>query len=256
MLVLSRRQNDKLVFPNLGITVHVIRIDGKTVRLGVEAPQDIPVLRHEIADRWNQWRDYPVGERPKELRHAFRNRLHAAALGLHLLHRQLEAGQLNNAETTILKIFRELQSMEVEMARIKKTSDDLVEESPRRALLIEDNVNESELLAGFLRSCNFQVATARDGADALEYLAYEPSPDVVLLDMCLPHMDGPTMIHEIRTNPRTAGLKVFAVTGLSPHESAVRVGPMGVDRWFTKPIRPDMLVTEIHRELAKLAKPA
>jgi carbon storage regulator CsrA len=255
MLVLARRENDKLVFPNLGITVHVVRIDGKTVRLGVDAPKDVPVLRHEIADSWTQWHDYPVGERPKELGHSLRNRLNAASLGLHLLHRQLESGQVTNAEGTILKIFRELQSMEKEITR-RKTADAANEGPPRRALLIEDNENECELLAGFLRTCNFEVTTARDGADALEYLAYERRPDVVLLDMCMRGKDGPSTVHEIRSNPQIARLKIFAITGLSPSEAKVQVGPNGVDRWFTKPIRPDVLIAEINRELHKTPSPA
>ena len=49
MLVLSRREDDKIVFPNLGITVEVLRIAGRSVRLGVKAPSQVRVLRHELA---------------------------------------------------------------------------------------------------------------------------------------------------------------------------------------------------------------
>jgi DNA-binding response OmpR family regulator len=121
---------------------------------------------------------------------------------------------------------------------------------------VEDNENESELLAGYLRTCDFHVVTARDGADALEYLAGNDKPHVMLLDMNMPRMDGRTTIGKIRSNPKCAGLKVFAVSGASPEESSVRVGPNGVDRWFTKPIRPDRLVGEINRELAHCGAPA
>jgi carbon storage regulator CsrA len=137
MLVLSRRRNDKVVFPNLGISVEVLRVDGKTVRLGVEAPRDVPVLRHEIADQWNACRDDPVGQRPKKLSHALRNRLNTATVGLHLLHRQLETGELDEAEPTILKIFRELDSMEKEVAGIKDSEAITKATPPRRALLVE-----------------------------------------------------------------------------------------------------------------------
>lgn len=250
MLVLSRRAKDSVVFPNLGISVHVIRVEGRTVKLGIDAPRDVPVLRHEIADQWNQWNDYPVGQKPKQLSHALRNRLNAATLGLNLLHRKMELGQFEDFEPTILKIFRELESMEKEVGQFQANENGPTATTPRRALLIEDNENESELLAGYLRTCNFHVATASDGADALEYLAYKDKPDIVLLDMNMPRLDGAKTIHEIRSNPAHADLKVFAVTGMSEHDSQVSSGPDGVDRWFMKPVKPDMLVSQINKELA------
>ena len=48
MLVLSRRLNDKVVFPHLGITVEILRITGNAVRVGIEAPRDVPVHRKEV----------------------------------------------------------------------------------------------------------------------------------------------------------------------------------------------------------------
>lgn len=50
MLVLSRREADKILFPSLGITVEVLRVQGNRTRLGINAPADVPILRHEIAD--------------------------------------------------------------------------------------------------------------------------------------------------------------------------------------------------------------
>src|SRR3990170_1989738 len=51
MLVLSRGRNDKVVFPTLGISVEILRVAGNKVRLGIEAPQEIPVHRHEVSER-------------------------------------------------------------------------------------------------------------------------------------------------------------------------------------------------------------
>lgn len=48
MLVLSRRKDDRVLFPNLGISVHILRVDGNRVRIGVEAPPEVKVLRHEL----------------------------------------------------------------------------------------------------------------------------------------------------------------------------------------------------------------
>ena len=51
MLVLSRGHNDKVVFPTLGISVEILRVAGNKVRLGIEAPEEIPVHRHEVHER-------------------------------------------------------------------------------------------------------------------------------------------------------------------------------------------------------------
>ena len=65
----------------------------------------------------------------------------------------------------------------------------------------------------------------------------------------MPRLDGDGTVHVIRSDPSNAGLRVFSVTGASPESVDVENGPMGVDRWFRKPIRPDKLVREIDREL-------
>ena len=51
MLVLSRGRNDKVVFPTLGISVEILRVAGNKVRLGIDAPHEIPVHRHEVSER-------------------------------------------------------------------------------------------------------------------------------------------------------------------------------------------------------------
>lgn len=59
MLVLSRRQNEEVTFPELGVSVEVLRVKGSTVRLGIRAPRSIRVLRGEL-DFKDQWNDYEV----------------------------------------------------------------------------------------------------------------------------------------------------------------------------------------------------
>jgi len=51
MLVLSRSREQKIDFPTLGITITILRIAGGKVRMGIDAPTDIPVHRHEVAER-------------------------------------------------------------------------------------------------------------------------------------------------------------------------------------------------------------
>ena len=51
MLVLSRSNRQKIVFPTLGISVEILQIAGNKVRIGIDAPTDVPVYRNEVADR-------------------------------------------------------------------------------------------------------------------------------------------------------------------------------------------------------------
>ena len=248
MLVLSRRQDDKILFPHLGISVQVLRIAGKTVRLGVTAPPDVTVLRHELADQVPDHEIHLPRVSLADLSGKLRGRLHAAANELQELHARLEEGKHDSAETTLFRVFRELKAVDDYLASGTQAGSPNVEEllqARRRALVVDDNCNESRLLAGFLRCRSFDVDTACDGAAAMEILENQASPDCVLLDMDMPRYDGNWTITEIRKNPEFARLKVFAVSGIDPKEYGVEIGPGGIDRWFRKPIDPEALVLHL-----------
>ena len=249
MLVLSRRANEKIVFPNLGITVDVLSIKGNSARLGIEAPANVTVMRDELLAQLSEAERAALAqvEKRPELSHAVRNHLNAVSIALHLFRRQCQAGLETDAQRTFDRLIGEFGRLEDEVGTrqpaAKKPS------SQCRALLIEDDQNESELLAGFLRMTGFDVATAEDGSDALDYLSSHKRPDLVLLDMLMPRCDGPSTVQAIRGNHDYDPMKIFAVSGTSPMTLGVTVGPGGIDRWFPKPINPEALVREIAREL-------
>jgi carbon storage regulator CsrA len=248
MLVLSRGPSDKIVFPNLDITVEILRIAGNRVRVGIDAPKNIRVLRHEIADQ-----PFNTGDSTQTsyLSHEFRNRLHTANLALHLLQRQWDAGLAEDAETTLQTALRELDSLNETISATTASSQSKTEQArrPCRALLVEDDANESELLAGYLQMSGFDVDRAVDGLQALIYLSRHRSPDIVLLDMKMPRLDGPKTVESIRGNPAYRDVKIFAVSGADQSECGVSTGPQGVDRWFSKPVNPQELVHEMNRDL-------
>jgi carbon storage regulator CsrA len=263
MLVLSRGRNDKVVFPTLGISVEILRVAGNKVRLGIEAPPEIPVHRHEVSQRIAAGEGNVVIKLPTSkdsaaarMNHAIRNRLNAAALGLHLLHRKLESDDRSGAEATVFNIFNELKAIENELERpaAKKAATMASEaqfkelEPAHRALVVEDDDNERELLAGCLRVSGFEVDTAADGLQAMVRLT-EKAPDVVLLDIRMPRFDGCKTISAIRSNPDYRGMKLFAVSGTKPEEMNISVGPNGVDRWFHKPINPTALLNALRDDL-------
>lgn len=243
MLVLSRRLNQKILLPSINASVEVVAIKGNVVRLGVVAPPNVCVLREELADDPSAvlpMKATGQSSKPIDLKTACAE---LAAM------RERYRGVLPPEEAaTLLRVETELREiLNGKSAAPKRKARD----GRRRptALLVEDNANERELLAQFLRMAGVRVDTAGDGADALGYLNTHSRPDVILLDMGMPRCDGPTAVRAIREDPAYAGVKIVAVTGHLPGEFDLPVGPSGVDRWVHKPVDPIALVRELERDV-------
>jgi carbon storage regulator CsrA len=255
MLVLSRRENETIVFPTLGISIELLRLRGAAAKIGIDAPEDVPIKRGELLGLRSlefTGEDVPASEKLRRLRQAVRRRLDEAALQLNDLHRQVEEGAVAEAQAAILRLFHELEALE------REAFDDLHDETPaeesilrrvRHALVVEDDNDQRELMAGLLRLSGYEVTTAADGADALDFLSLHAAPDAILLDLRMPRCDGASMVRQIRCNPKFRGVKLFAVSGSAPGALGVSLGPDGVDRWFQKPVQPEQLLEEVSREL-------
>jgi two-component system, cell cycle response regulator DivK len=116
-------------------------------------------------------------------------------------------------------------------------------------LVVEDYPDAREMYSEYLRFSGFRVAEARNGEEALEK-AFTLRPDVVLMDLALPLMDGWEATRRLKSDPRTAQILVVALTGhaLAGHQEGARRA--GCDSFVTKPCLPDELVDEIRRLLA------
>jgi carbon storage regulator CsrA len=247
MLVLSRKEHEKFIFANLGVTVEIVRVSGSTVRVGIDAPPEIAIVREEIADQQTLTQSRSASRAaPAITTHRLRNRLNTATLALKLMHKQLAAGMTQAAEETLQKALDAFELLDQELGANAKCPTP----APRRALLVEDDKNECELLAGILRMSGYEVDTAHDGLEALDYLASH-RPDFVLLDMGMPRCDGSATIAAIRRDPQLRGLKVFAVSGSSQRELGITTGERGVDRWFEKPLDPQRLLGEMSKQAAE-----
>ena len=111
-------------------------------------------------------------------------------------------------------------------------------------LVVEDYADAREMYAEFLRFMGFRVAEARNGEEALAR-AVEFTPDVVLMDLALPLMDGWEATRRLRSDPRTSQVIIVALTGhaLAGHAEGARRA--GCDAFVTKPCLPDDLVEVI-----------
>ena len=241
MLVLSRRPGQKVVFPSLGVAIEVLRSRGSVTRLGVEAPDDVPIMRDEVLAKQATLGDVssspPHSPHDRERRHEFRDKLNRAMLTLQLLQRQLELHMSEDAEPRLAEVISELTDLE------RSTADDVVQNAPPRVLVVEDQANERELLATCLRLGGIDVATASNGREAIDYLHDNELPDLVLLDMLMPEVDGPTFLKSVRDDIRTHNVRVFAVSGYSSRE--FDSNPLPLDGWFSKPVRIDALIQAV-----------
>lgn len=252
MLVLTRRENEKILLPDVGVVVELMSVSGNRARLGISAPNNIRILREEVvADRNAIQQAVARGPIPREFAHAMRNRLNAAILATEMLRLNLESGDVPQATQPLEKIVTELRALTALLQRESATAPAVPVKArrPWKVFIVEDDANESELLAGILRMTGFQVDTAGDGAVALDYLHSHERPDLVLLDMLMPRCDGPTTIGRIRRDPNLSGMKIYAVSGEPPKRFGLKTGPGGIDRWLRKPLDPRELVQQIDSEL-------
>ena len=120
----------------------------------------------------------------------------------------------------------------------------------KRVLLVEDEAVQAELAQRVLERAGFSVRRAGDGPLALEALAADPLPDLVLLDVMLPKIDGFEVLQRIRADPRTKTLPVIMLTSFSRDVDAARGRELGADDYIIKPL----METDFLRRVAKLAR--
>jgi carbon storage regulator CsrA len=116
MLVLSRRLNEKIVFPESNTVVQVVGVKPGVVRLGIRAPAEVTVLREEVHNRGAEWRvpaaSASLDPAPEENSDASdRAWLTSATLGLGLARLQLRVGQTRDAQETLARLHSQLQGV-------------------------------------------------------------------------------------------------------------------------------------------------
>lgn len=246
MLVLSRRVDEELLFPNLDIRIKILRNHGNRVQLGIEAPEFIEVARGERIESWNSRPPSVSGSR-----HQIRNQLNAVRLALELYDRQMNRGDVDAANRTFLRIVGQLRRADQEHAAVPASAVHDKVCGPR-VLVVDDDANERQLLAGLLQMDGCVVETANDGFDAISFLKQGAVPDVVLLDMQMPRLGGKETLAAIRDGWRE--LLVFGVSASTPAENGIALGGLcGIDEWFEKPLNPNQLVHRMRQRLGCLA---
>jgi CheY-like chemotaxis protein len=115
-----------------------------------------------------------------------------------------------------------------------------------RVLLIEDNIDGREIMAMRLSALGHDVFTAENGPLGIE-IAEREKPDVVLLDIGLPEMDGFAVARALRGNPETCSLRLIALTGYGLEEDRIRSLEAGFDMHLVKPVDQERLARALAR---------
>ena len=115
-------------------------------------------------------------------------------------------------------------------------------------LLVDDVPTNLKVLFGYLKSCNFKVRIARDGEDALNQVALA-KPDLILLDVMMPKMDGFETCRRLKANEETKDIPVIFMTALTETVDKVKGFDAGAVDYVTKPIQQEEVLARINSHL-------
>ena len=120
-------------------------------------------------------------------------------------------------------------------------------------LVVDDYQDAREMYAEYLQFSGFRVAEARNGNEAVAQ-AFSLRPDLILMDLSLPGMDGWEATRVLKSDDRTKHIPVVALTGHAFAGASEGARKAGCDSFVTKPCLPDDLVVEVRRMLDTVKK--
>ena len=131
--------------------------------------------------------------------------------------------------------------------QVSRTDADL--QAPAKVILVVDDTRENLTVIGELLQPHYRVRVANSGLRAIKAAQTEPRPDLILLDVMMPGMDGYAVIQALRENAATKNIPVIFVTAMDADEDEERGLSLGAVDYVTKPIRPAVLMARVHTQL-------
>jgi CheY-like chemotaxis protein len=126
----------------------------------------------------------------------------------------------------------------------------MTDQKPPLILVVDDYQDAREMYAEYLRFSGFRVAEARNGSEAVEQ-AFALKPDLILMDLSLPGMDGWEATRRLKADDSTRHIPIVALTGHALAGASEGARRAGCDSFVTKPCLPDDLVVEVRRMLVR-----
>ena len=115
----------------------------------------------------------------------------------------------------------------------------------RRVLLADDDPALRRLIGTTLGSQDFDLLQAVDGEEAL-YIARQQHPELVLLDVNMPKLDGFEVCRNLKSDPATAAMKIVILTARGADADRARAREAGADEYFIKPFSPVQLLNKVY----------
>ncbi|HEY7678582.1 MAG TPA: response regulator [Candidatus Methylomirabilis sp.] len=119
-----------------------------------------------------------------------------------------------------------------------------------KVLIVDDEIHIVKIIAYKLRGAGYDVASAADGVEALEAVRAD-RPDLILLDIMMPRMDGYQTLETLKGDPATRDIPVFLLTVKSREADRQRGWQLGCDDYITKPFSPAKLLERIDQTLRR-----
>jgi DNA-binding response OmpR family regulator len=131
--------------------------------------------------------------------------------------------------------------------RVEATIDHALPQAGGDVLVVDDDPSLREMLRQQLAERGYEVRLAKNGYEAIQSVRAK-RPDVVILDVMMPEISGFDVAAVLKADPQTHGIPIIILSIVQDAERGYR---LGVDKYLTKPTEADVLVTEVHRVLAK-----
>jgi len=120
---------------------------------------------------------------------------------------------------------------------------------PRPLVLIVDDNNENiQVLGNLLRSSNYRIAIATNGQQALFYVN-KTLPDLILLDIMMPGMDGYEVCKVLKNDPKTCNIPIIFLTAMAEEQDEARGLALGAVDYMTKPFSPELVKVRVNNQL-------
>ena len=121
---------------------------------------------------------------------------------------------------------------------------------PTRILIVEDDPDIAELVARYLDKAGFTTERSASGREALQTMAARP-PELLVLDLMLPHVDGLEVCRLVRSNEATAAMPIIMLTARAEESERIVGLELGADDYLTKPFSPNELVARVRALLRR-----
>jgi len=135
------------------------------------------------------------------------------------------------------------------IVRLVSVNQQLQSQQMRRILLIEDNDVNRMLLSDYLSYCGYDVQSLSDGSTLFSTIE-KFQPDLMLLDLKLPDMDGYFLLEQIKQKPDLSKIPIIVVSAFAFKADQERAMSLGACRYFVKPVNLTELILTIEEELA------